>query len=96
MSDARDPSLSPELLFDRNPNPMWTFDARTLRFLSVNEAAIARYGYSRAEFLAMTIRDIRPTQGVPQLERWLADEPGARAFPTTTRHQRKDGTVIDV
>ncbi len=96
MSDARDPNLSPELLFDRNPNPMWTFDARTLRFLSVNEAAIAHYGYSRDEFLAMTILDIRPVEGVPQLRNWLADAPGARDFPTLTRHRRKDGTVIDV
>jgi len=96
MSDTHDPSLSPELLFDRNPNPMWTFDARTLRFLSVNEAAIDRYGYSRDEFLAMTIRDIRPVEGGPQLERWLADAPGTRDFPTTTRHRRKDGTVLDV
>jgi two-component system cell cycle sensor histidine kinase/response regulator CckA len=96
MSDTRDPGLSPELLFDRNPNPMWTFDARTLRFLSVNEAAIERYGYSRDELLAMTIRDIRPAVGVSQLDRWLANEPGARNFPTTTRHQRKDGSVLDV
>ncbi len=44
MSDNRTSNVSPELLFDRNPNPMWTFDARTLRFLSINEAAIASYG----------------------------------------------------
>ena len=97
MSDrARDPDLPPELLFELNPNPMWTFDAKTLRFLAVNQAASLRYGYSRDEFLAMTIRDIRPTKGVPHLERWLANAPGVREFPTTTQHQHKDGTVCDV
>jgi PAS domain S-box-containing protein len=97
MADpVRDPHLSPELLFELNPNPMWTFDARTLRFLAVNQAAILRYGYTRDEFLAMTIREIRPIEGVPHLERWLADVPGARDFPTTALHRHKDGTLCDV
>jgi PAS domain S-box-containing protein len=47
-------------LFERNPLPFWVFDAQTLHFLAVNEVAIRDYGYSREEFLAMTILDIRP------------------------------------
>ena len=47
------------LLFQGNPNPMWVFDLETLAFLEVNEAAIQHYGYSREEFLAMTLADIR-------------------------------------
>ena len=47
-------------LFDRNPLPFWVFDVATLRFLAVNAAALRSYGYSRDEFLAMTILDIRP------------------------------------
>ena len=35
---------------------------RSLKFLEVNEAAIQHYGYSREEFLAMTIMDIRPAE----------------------------------
>ncbi|MEI9962240.1 MAG: PAS domain-containing protein [Limisphaerales bacterium] len=41
---------------------MWVFDLETLAFLEVNESAIQHYGYSREEFLAMTIRDIRPPE----------------------------------
>ena len=46
-------------LFEQNPNPMWVYDVETLGFLAVNDAAVAKYGYSRDEFLAMTIADIR-------------------------------------
>jgi len=40
------------LLFDSNPQPMWVFEAESLAFLAVNQAAITRYGYTREEFLA--------------------------------------------
>jgi PAS domain S-box-containing protein len=55
------------LLFDDNPQPMWLFDAETLAFLEVNNAAIENYGYSREEFLQMTILDIRPQEDVVRL-----------------------------
>jgi PAS domain S-box-containing protein len=54
-------------MFLANPHPMWLYDLETLRFLMVNDAAIAHYGYSEAEFLAMTIADIRPVEDVQQL-----------------------------
>src|SRR6185369_12770099 len=44
-------------LFENNPRPMWVFAVDTMEFLAVNEAAVAHYGYSRQEFLRMTIRD---------------------------------------
>ena len=46
-------------LFAENPNPIWVYDHETLKFLEVNEAAIERYGFSRAEFLTMQITEIR-------------------------------------
>lgn len=48
------------LLFESHPQPMWLYDVESLAFLAINEAAVERYGYSREEFLAMTIADIRP------------------------------------
>src|SRR5260370_41504121 len=57
-------------LFDGHPQPMWLYDVNTLAFLEVNGAAVDRYGYSRDELLAMTIKDIRPPQVLPKyLER---------------------------
>ena len=48
-----------QLLFDCNPLPGWVFDIETLAFLEVNQMAVQHYGYSREEFLSMTLRDIR-------------------------------------
>ena len=56
-------------LFNNNPHPTWVFDRETLRFLAVNEAAVHKYGYSREEFLAMTLKDIRPPEDVPALSK---------------------------
>ncbi|MDO8666288.1 MAG: PAS domain S-box protein [Gemmatimonadales bacterium] len=83
-------------LFDANPLPMWIFDVETLRFLAVNDAAVHTYGYSRDEFLAMTIRDIRPPEDVPKLEQLVASESDGLQHSGMWRHSRKDGTVFDV
>jgi PAS domain S-box-containing protein len=84
------------LLFERNPLPMWVFHRDDLRFLAVNEAAIQHYGYSRAEFLAMTVESIRPPEEVARFHA-LRDTstPGLRVAGTWT-HRRKDGTLIRV
>ena len=67
-----------EQLFHANPQPMWIYDVETLAFLAVNDAAVERYGWSREEFLGMSIRDIRPQHDVLQVERFAADhEDGA-------------------
>jgi PAS domain S-box-containing protein len=85
-----------ELLFRKNPLPMWVFDLDTLAFLDVNQAAITKYGYSRDEFLSMNLKDIRPPEDVPAfLERTRTGVYGLRE-PGLWRHIRKDGTLIDV
>lgn len=84
-------------MFQANPQPMWVYDLETLRFLAVNAAAVAHYGYSEAEFLAMTIADIRPVEEVPQLLekiKQLKGEPQHQGGAWV--HQKKDGTRIDV
>jgi PAS domain-containing protein len=52
------------LLFDSNPHPVWVYDLQSLAILDVNPSAIRSYGYSREEFLCLTIRDIRPPEDV--------------------------------
>jgi PAS domain S-box-containing protein len=59
-------------LFDHNPFPMWLYDPETLKFLAVNNAAIRHYGYSRKEFLSMTIKDIRPSDDHSSLLQYVA------------------------
>jgi PAS domain S-box-containing protein len=80
-------------LFDASPQPMWIFDVETLEFLAVNDAAVRHYGYSRDEFLGMTIMDIRPAEEPPGPPIGHQTSRPEAAF---TRHQRKDGTVIDM
>ncbi len=84
------------LLFETNPEPMFVYDFETLRILAVNGAAITRYGYSEAEFLALTIRDIRPVEEQGRLEQELARRPDEGAIRTGVRHRAKDGRLFEV
>ncbi|MDB6066033.1 MAG: hypothetical protein JWR26_2241 [Pedosphaera sp.] len=85
-----------QLLFRKNPLPMWVFDVNTLAFLAVNETAVEAYGYSAAEFLSMTIKDIRPPEEVPTLLKVLAEAPLTTPRSLFPKHRKKDGSIIDV
>ncbi|MDE3017914.1 MAG: PAS domain S-box protein [Nitrospirota bacterium] len=84
------------LLFDKNPQPMWVFDMETLRFLAVNDATVAHYGYSREEFLGMTVKDVRPPEDVPALLEHFSNTPDGLVEAGEWRHRKKDGTIIHV
>ncbi len=83
-------------LFENNPSPMWVFEKETLRFIAVNDAAIALYGYTRAEFLNMTIRDIRPAEDVSRLEATINDSMPVLSLPELWRHRTHDGRILQV
>ena len=92
LNDMADPF---RLVFDSNPLPMWVFDRTTLRFLAVNEAAVTHYGYSKQQFLGMSIVDIRPEsqrQEVIQVASADHNVPQGRVW----RHRRADGSELDV
>ncbi len=82
------------LLFDANPSPMWVFDLETFRFLAVNRAAVANYGYSKQEFLEMTIADVRPPSDLGQLAAAFAENDKGKM--ASWKHTRKDGAIVDV
>ncbi|NTU78101.1 MAG: PAS domain S-box protein [Chloroflexales bacterium] len=83
-------------LFEHHPHPMWVYDRQTLQILAVNDAAVAKYGYTRAEFLRMTIADIRPPEDLERLRENLAQPRPALQHSGVWRHRLKDGTRIDV
>jgi PAS domain S-box-containing protein len=86
-----------QLLFLGNPHPMWVFDCATRAFLEVNNAAIEQYGYSRDEFLALSIDDIRPESERIRLRNRAADvSPDGRESVGTWVHLRKNGSSIAV
>src|SRR6185295_3007106 len=78
-----------------SPSPMWAYDYETLKFLDVNEAAIAHYGYSRAEFLSMRVTDIRALEELtPQIASPSTGRNGLRSGER--RHRTKDRGFIVV
>ena len=83
-------------LFENNPNPMWIYDLDTLRFVAVNEIALQHYGYSREEFLAMTIADIRPPEDLPKLQANITEHSEIIQKSEGWRHKKKNGELIDV
>ncbi|BAY12073.1 PAS domain-containing protein [Calothrix sp. NIES-2098] len=86
------------LLFESNPSPMCIFNLESHRFLAVNRAATKKYGYSEAEFLSMTVRDIRPPEGVSDFLQIMSDPSllTDSIYIGETKHCLRDGTVIDV
>lgn len=88
--------LAADSFFVSHPDPMWVYDLETLRFLEVNNSAVAKYGYSRAEFLAMTIADIRPAEDTIALEENVAAVTEGRDEAGVWRHRLKSGQVIYV
>ena len=80
-------------LFEHNPQPMMAYTKDGMRIVAVSNACVAAYGYSREEFLEMTVRDLVPPDTAGTLTG------GARTgymAPLQCRHRYKDGTVVDV
>ncbi|MHB8404405.1 MAG: ATP-binding protein [Gammaproteobacteria bacterium] len=83
--------------FENNPVPMWVCDPDDGRFLETNLVATRRYGYSRQEFLGMTISDVYPPEEVERLRK-LKSQNVTNAFLQAGewRHRCKDGSHLDV
>ncbi|WP_304730991.1 PAS domain S-box protein [Rhodoferax sp.] len=93
-ADLKSSQARYKTLYNSNPFPMWVFDLETLAFLSVNEAAITHYGFSRDEFMAMTLHDIRPEHERPFLPDVLPDNATTPSQSGIYRHLHKNGQVM--
>jgi PAS domain S-box-containing protein len=83
------------LLFAANPSPLWVFDEETLGFLAVNDAAVRAYGWSREEFLRLSLLDVRPPEEKDLAREIVRRNAGAHvAAIGAVRHRKKDGTVL--
>jgi len=94
IASGRSARHSPQFehLFNEYPIPMWVYEKATLRFLSVNNAAIQKYGYSRNEFRELTLRDIRNPEDVPLFIENAAERCNGTDYRGIWRHRKKDGT----
>lgn len=95
-ANMRESEKNYRLLFINNPQPMWIYDQETLAFLEVNEAAILSYGYSRNEFLSMSILDIRPPEDIPEVIKSVIANKETPNFNSRWRHLTKSGEIIYV
>ncbi len=86
-----------KLLFQNNPHPMWIYDLDTLSILTVNDAAVQKYGFSLHEFLTLSVKDVRPPQDIPDLLKRVSQfKESSAVLREMVRHRTKNGTVIDV
>ncbi|HEU4795485.1 MAG TPA: PAS domain S-box protein, partial [Pyrinomonadaceae bacterium] len=92
----RDSEERYRLLFESTPQPIWVYNEETLGFLAVNEAATRTYGYSRDEFLSMTVNDLRPQGDIPTLLIKNAMDPNELVISSPWRHQTRDKKTIYV
>jgi PAS domain S-box-containing protein len=90
----RDSEERYRLLFESTPQPIWVYNEDTLTFLAVNEATTRTYGFTRDEFLSMTIDDIRPREDIPTL--MIKNHPNDLVISSPWRHKTKDGKTIYV
>src|SRR5690349_13400543 len=90
----RDSEERYRLLFESTPQPIWVYNEDTLNFLAVNEAATRTYGYTREQFLSMTISDIRASEEIPTL--MIKNDPNDLVISSPWRHRTKDGKTIYV
>ncbi len=83
-------------LFQLSPLPAWVCDMDTLKFLDVNLAAINQYGYSYDEFLSMTLKDIRPTEDIPVMQKNIValSKANSAFFKIVNHHQKKNGELF--
>jgi len=85
-------------LFHMSPQPIWVFDMGSLCFLNVNDAAVGQYGYTREEFLSMTIGDIRPADELEKMNKAveLARQTNKLTCTENFTHRKKSGELIIV
>ncbi len=83
-------------LFEINPLSTWVVETDELRFLDVNEAALKKYGYTRTEFLSMSMLDLHPGADLARIREALEGKPHNLMDSTGNRHRKKDGSIISV
>ena len=83
-------------LFVDNPQPMYVYDPQTLRFLAVNGAALAQYGFSEAEFMTMTVAQLRPEGEREAWQRYVMGTPFRGQQRQGGRHRRKNGEILEI
>jgi len=82
-------------IFAYNSQPMFIYDIETLAILEVNNAALEQYGYTREEFLSLTLREINPVDDLQAVMNTTEKQPHFRSSGNW-RHLKKSGEIMHV
>lgn len=93
ITELKQREASFRLLFDGNPVPMIVCAQDDERIISVNDAAVAHYGYAREDFEKLKISDV---QAFDQAAPWTGDQTTEERAARTWKHVKADGSLIDV
>jgi PAS domain S-box-containing protein len=63
-----------QILFESNPHAMWIYDAKSFHVLGANTAAIRQYGFSREDFLGMSLLDLHPQKDREEIRKVLGTD----------------------
>ncbi|MFC0677600.1 EAL domain-containing protein [Lysobacter korlensis] len=98
LADARERAVRAEaqyrFLFEHNPLPMWLFDRDTLKFVAVNDAMVAHYGYSGSELVGRSMLSIRPEADADAFREAARLPVSAQSQGRVWTHLHKDGRVM--
>jgi PAS domain S-box-containing protein len=62
-----------QTLFEFNPLPIFIWDYETLNMVDCNKHALLKYGYTKDEFLKLSLKDIFPYHDIPFISSLVAE-----------------------
>ena len=95
-NDLRESEKKFRILFAENPQPMWVYDLQSLNILEVNDATLHHYGYSRDEFLALSIIQLHPKDFIPEFMEMINKRRMGIKTDKISKHVKKNGEVVYV
>lgn len=86
-----------KILFDKSPLPKIIYNLHTLEILEANQSAINHYGYTRVEFLTLSMADLHIDKNIDYLNNAKVLTQSEKSISLGNwKHQKKDKQVIDV
>ncbi len=83
-----------DALITHTPEAMFIYDTDNLKFLEVNDPALALYGYKRNEFLNMDLTDLYAPEDIQTLIQSGDNKIIPGSFSGPWRHKKSDGSSV--
>jgi PAS domain S-box-containing protein len=84
-----------KFLFQNSPNAMLVWDIGSLSILDCNQEAERKFGYAKAEFFEMTIKDLRPVEDVEKMATaFESEDEYVKVYKRAWRQVKKNGEIM--